>query len=188
MKLTVMEKKFMNAMRDNEYNDCLDGYDGTNFDTMVGCGTWTFTAIDNSGLTPKQCTGVMSSLTKKGLIDSEQADTKRLGDEDSVWFTEEGAKLFIDADGDECSWGGFRLLKIEDETPKTKKTSKKQDKVVNVVIYTFTGMRIQNERQAKLVDGIYLVPTKNGMLEFDAKTMKQVNAKNPKFANTIKLV
>ena len=117
MKLTTMEKKFMNAMRNNEYNDCLEGYDGTNWNNLlVGAPTWTFTAIDNSGLTPKQCTGVMSSLTKKGLIGSEQASTKRFGDEDTVWFTEEGAKLFINADGEECSWGGLRLLKIEEES------------------------------------------------------------------------
>lgn len=183
MKLTTMEKKFMNAMRNNEYNDCLQDYDGTNWnDLLVGGCTWTFTAIDNSGLTPKQCTGVMSSLTKKGLIGSEQVNTKRLGDEDTVWFTEEGAKLFINADGEKCPWGGLNLLKIEEESVAP------DYNVVDVVIYTFTGMRIQNTRQAELQNGVYLVPTNNGVLKFDSKTLTQIECKNPKFANRIEIV
>lgn len=180
MKLTTMEKKFMNAMRDNEYNDSLEGYDGTNFNTMLGSGTWTFTAIDNSGLTYKQCTGVMSSLTKKGLIGPAQVNTKKFGDEDMVWFTEEGAKLFINADGEECPWGGLKLLKIEEE---------RTQKLVEVVIYTFTGMKIQNTHRATLENGVYTVEFKNGVTHtFDSKTMKQTDSNNPKFANRIELV
>lgn len=59
--------------------------------------------------------------------------------------------------------------------------------VVDVIIYTFTGMKIQNVRQAELENGIYLVPTKNGILKFDAKTLTQIECKNPKFANRIEL-
>lgn len=185
MKLTVMEKKFMNAMRNNEYNDCLDGYDGTNFDTMLGCGTWTFTAIDNSGLTPKQCTGVMSSLTKKGLIQSDQVDTKKFGDEDTVWFTEKGAKLFINADGDECQWGGLRLLKVEDKTPNTEE--------VRVQMFTFTGMEIPVTHKAifNKDDKTVTVTKKNGEVAiFDTSCTVggyyiQSNAKNAKFANKL---
>ena len=195
MKLTTMEKKFMNAMRDNEYNDSLEGYDGTNFNRMLGCGTWTFTAIDNSGLTPKQCTGVMSSLTKKGLIDSEQVDTKRLGDEDSVWFTEEGAKLFIDADGEKCQWGGFRLLKIEEDTPKDKKTSNKPSNTeeVSVQMFTFTGMEVPVTHRAILDREAHTITvTKNNgeVAIFDTSYKVggyyiQSNAKNAKFANKL---
>ena len=179
MKLTTNEIKFMNAMRANEYNDSLDGYDGTNFDTCFGHGTWTFTAMDNSGLTYKQCTGIMSSLTKKGLIGSEQANTKKFGDEDMVWFTEEGAKLFINADGEECPWGGLKLLKVEEP---------KNQKVVEVIVYTFTGMKIQGTHKASLNKGIYTVEFNNGVTHtFDSKTMKQLDSKNEKFANRIEL-
>lgn len=179
MKLTTNEIKFMNAMRANEYNDSLDGYDGTNFNTMLGSGTWTFTAMDNSGLTYKQCTGVMGSLTKKGLIGSEQVNTKKFGDEDTVWFTQKGAELFIDADGEECPWGGLKLLKVEEP---------KKQKVVEVIVYTFTGMKIQGTHKAALNKGIYTVEFNNGVTHtFDSKTMKQLDSKNEKFANRIEL-
>lgn len=183
-KLTAKEVKFLNAMRRNEYNDCLSGYDGTNWnDPLVGECTWTFTAMDYSGLTQKQCTGVMSSLTKKGLIGSEQVSSKIFGDEDTVWFTEKGAKLFIDATGEKCPWGGFRLLKeIEEKTVAPDYT------VVDVEMYTFTGMKIQHVRQAELENGVYLVNTKKGFLKFDAKTLTQIDCKNPKFANKIKIL
>lgn len=91
---------------------------------------------------------------------------------------------------------GFKeivVVELTTEAPvkSTKKSSKKPAKdytVVDVVIYTFTGMKIQKTRQAELENDIYLVPTNKGVLKFDAKTLKQLGCKNPKFANRIELV
>jgi len=104
LNLTKLETSLLNAMRENEYNDALES---------GGCGTWTFTAIDNSGMTGKTASGVISSLVKKGLViaDVVTAKERRNGDEDSICFTELGCKLFDNADGEECQWGGLKLLK-----------------------------------------------------------------------------
>jgi hypothetical protein len=98
IKLTAMEIKLVNAMRDNEYNDAIEG------------ATWTFTAIDNSGIPAKQARGVISSLVQKGLVTAEVGN-KNIGDEDNIAFTNAGVALFDNADGEECQWGGPRLLK-----------------------------------------------------------------------------
>jgi len=104
IRLTKLETSLLNAMRENEYNDALES---------GGCGTWTFTAIDNSGMAGKTASGVISSLVKKGLViaDVVTAKERRNGDEDSICFTELGCKLFDNADGEECQWGGLKLLK-----------------------------------------------------------------------------
>lgn len=106
MKLTRMEKMVLNAMRENDYNDALqDGY------------TWLFCATDYTDVNTKQSRGALSSLIKKELVWVE-IEEKRSGhpDESTVGFTEAGEKLFENADGEECSWGGPRLLKVEDDT------------------------------------------------------------------------
>lgn len=106
MKLTRMEKMVLNAMRENDYNDVLqDGY------------TWLFCATEFADVDTKQARGALSSLIKKELVWAE-IEEKRSGqpDESTVGFTEAGEKLFENADGEECSWGGLRLLKVEDDT------------------------------------------------------------------------
>lgn len=100
MKLTKMEIMVLNGMRDNEYNDAIEH------------ATWTFTAIDNSGLNAKQARGVIASLVKKGLVIATKGSH---GDEDMIGFTQEGVKLFENADGAECQWGGPKLLKQLEE-------------------------------------------------------------------------
>ena len=85
-KLTALEIKFVNAMRDNELNDALQEYP---------TGTWTFAAIDNSGMTEKVARGVISSLVQKGLIKSFVGKGLDNGeDPSSVDFTELGTHLF----------------------------------------------------------------------------------------------
>lgn len=100
MKLTNMEKMVLNAMRDNDYNDALQ--DG---------GTWLFCATEYSGLDTKQARGALSSLVKKELV---EVNIERISNESTVGFTEAGEKVFDNADGEECSWGGPRLLKVEE--------------------------------------------------------------------------
>lgn len=105
MKLTPMEVLILNAMRYNEYTDALQ---------WAG-GTWTFTVIDNSGISGKKASGVISSLVQKGLVIAQNDGSE----EDTIAFTESGIALFNDADGEECPWGGPRLLKeVETETIK----------------------------------------------------------------------
>lgn len=121
MKLTVMEIKVLNAMRQNEYNDALQDYP---------CGTWSFTAIDNSGIKPKIARGVISSLVKKGLV----SVTPQSGPEDPevIGFTKEGVKLFDNADGNECTWEGPKLLKENDiDIPESTTTT--NEKIYTIV-------------------------------------------------------
>lgn len=55
-----------------------------------------------------------------------------------------------------------------------------------VEIRAFTGMKIGLFKATKGDDGLLNVWTKSDkLLQFDAQTDKQVNAKNPKFANKI---
>jgi predicted transcriptional regulator len=105
MKLTAMEIKILNAMRNNEYNDALE--------ENGACGTWSFTAIYNSGIAAKKARGVISSLVKKGLVGVTTQNHVK-DDPETIWFTKEGVKLFDNADGEECSWGGPKLLKESD--------------------------------------------------------------------------
>ena len=94
--LTKMEIKILNAMRNNEFEDCIDAE-----------ATWTFAVIDESKINPKQARGVISSLIKKKLIwciSNGQSD-------DCIGFTDTGRQLFDDANGNECYWGGPKLLK-----------------------------------------------------------------------------
>lgn len=98
MKLTNMEKMVLNALRNNPYNDCYqDDY------------TWAFCTTEYSGLDTKQARGAFSSVIKKGLVGFQEDE-----EEDIAWLTDEGKALFDNADGEECSWGGPRLLKVEE--------------------------------------------------------------------------
>lgn len=112
MKLTKMEKMVLNALRNNCYNDCYQED-----------GTWAFVVTDYSGLDPKQARGAFSSVIKKGLAGFQEDK-----EEDMAWLTDEGKALFDNADGEECSWGGPRLLKIEDEV-ETKKEIEEEKKM-----------------------------------------------------------
>lgn len=185
MKLTANEISLLNAMRQNEFNDALaeDHF----------CGTWSFTAIDYSGMTAKVARGVISSLVKKDLVHVSGGSSK--DDPESIGFTDAGAKLFDTADGKACSWGGQPLLKTEyqksidavealndgkiDSAGKPRKT-----KTVKVALQAFTGMFIGEFEATKTATTITVV-TKKSTLTFDAKTLLQTNAKNPKFANKI---
>jgi hypothetical protein len=216
IKLTYNETLFLNAMRNNEYNDALE-------EGNIG-GTWTFTAIENAGFkTKRTASGVIASLVKKGLVKCTQisSDSRAHGDEDTIWFTKEGEKLFDNADGEDCTWGGPKLLKIVKPRPKqstieevkaevkelnegkkhtdgsTRKNtnldyqvelhSKKTTRKDKIVtVVAFTGMWIGEFEVTKRTKTKLTVQTKRGLLEFDIKTGVQTNCKNPKFANKIK--
>lgn len=52
-------------------------------------------------------------------------------------------------------------------------------------VEAFTGMKIGVFQAHKDQDGNFQVWTKKSLLVFDGKTHKQINAKNPKFANKL---
>lgn len=114
MNLTAMEIKILNAMRKNEFDDGLD----------VDC-VWVFSVIENSGIEGTKARGVISSLVKKGLV---------FADGEVIGYTEEGRKVFDNADGEECNWGGPKLLKEIPDKPEeisynenVDKTNKKEE-------------------------------------------------------------
>lgn len=119
VELTTREKLILNAMRTNEYSDLLESDS-----------EWTFTVIDNSGLTEKVARGVLSSLVKKGLIEVSQdlpLTSKNGGDISHINFTQLGKALFINSDGEENKgWGGARLLKVTEKELKALKKEKKE--------------------------------------------------------------
>ena len=81
---------------------------------------------------------------------------------------------------------GLKYNKDEEEEPKkTKKATKST--TAKVELLAFTGMKI-SEFSAELKDGEYIVITAKGAeLHFDTNG-KQLNAKNPRFGNTIKFL
>lgn len=189
MKLTKLEVYLLNAMRTNEYNDALqDGH------------TWTFTAIDNSGMEPEAARGVIASLVKKGLVVAEKGN-KKSGDEDTIGFTAAGAALFDKADGEENKeWGGPKLLKeVEDaRTTKALADTKKaveliavpakptKAKVKEVTVLAFTNMKIGTfPVKSQTAKTITVLTAKGAEMVFDKETGKQTNAKNPNFANKL---
>lgn len=127
MNLTVMEVKIINAMRNNEYNDAIKD--------NGACGAWSFAAIDNSGIPANQARGVISSLVKKGLVDITPAD-KSSHSPEVISFTQAGVRLFDNADGEECGWGGPRLLKeteVEVKEIEVKEVEKKEAPVQTTI-------------------------------------------------------
>lgn len=215
MKLTKMEKMVLNALRNNDYNDCYQED-----------GTWAFVVTDYSGLDPKQARGAFSSVIKKGLAGFHEDK-----EEDMAWLTDEGKALFDNADGEKCLWGGPRLLKIEDEV-ETKKEIEEEKKMTvkemraeakemgikgysrmskedlqkaieantieekaeveekaakKVVMKAFTGMWIGEFEIIKETKKTITIATKKGELKFDKATGIQLDANNPKFANHIEL-
>lgn len=199
--LTRMERLVLNAIRDNDYNDGLE------------CATWLFCATEYSGLDTKQARGALSSLVKKGFV-TVHIDKGHTGgpDESTVGFTKEGKALFDNADGEECRWGGPRLLKIEEEndmslsfedvmdiikeaaeetteqeTKPVKKTTTKTKKAEEFIeVLAFTGMSLGQFKVTKKTKKEVTVITKAGKeLVFDRKTGYQTNAKKEAFRNKI---
>lgn len=77
--LTPMERAILDAMRDNEYTDCLEPH----------ASVWTFSAIYNSGIPAAQARGVISSLIKKGLISAGEYDGEPI-----LSYTDAGRALY----------------------------------------------------------------------------------------------
>lgn len=199
-KLTRLEKMVLNAIRDNDFNDGLE------------YGTWLFCATDYSGLDTKQARGALSSVIKKGLVSVDINKGHAGGpDESTVWFTDAGEALFNNADGEECRWGGPRLLKIEEEeqmslsfeevmdiikeaaeetaeqeTKPVKKERKTKKAEEYVEVLAFTGMSLGRFKVIKRTKKEVTVVTKSGKeMVFDLKTGYQTNAKKEAFRNKI---
>lgn len=203
MNLTKMEKMVLNAMRTNEFNDCYE----------ESC-TWAFTVVDTSGLEEKQAGGVISSLIKKGLVwfqkDEEEsiiglteAGKKLFEEADGEELRWSNARLLkieekqeekkmtvkeMREEAKELGIKGYsRMSKEQLQTALEERTATEEDfnGEVKVIMRAFTGMYI-GIFKAVFAGGVYTVETKKGFLTFN-KDGRQVNAKNPKFANRIEL-
>ena len=139
MKLTTLEIKILNAMRDNEYNDALDDN-----------GTWTFTVIDNSGIDAKVARGVISSLVKKELITVYEA-TAEANPVDMIAFTDKGAKLFNTADGKDCTWGGAKLLKEAEATKTVTKAKEKKEEGAYTLLTIANEVGMDSKKARKIL-------------------------------------
>ena len=154
MKLTRMEKMVLNSLRNNPYNDCYqDDY------------TWAFCATEYSGLETKQARGAFSSVIKKGLVGFQEDE-----EEDIAWLTDEGKALFENADGEECSWGGPRLLKVEEEVEEVKE--EKEMKNLNEM----TVKELRAEAKARGIKG-YSRISKDDLIEMIKATEEVVEEK-----------
>ena len=93
--LTNMEKEFLNGMRTNDFSDIYaESIDSDDLES-----DWLFGVVQQCSYTEKQATGVISSLVQKGIIITYDNDG-----EQCVGFTEEGMKVFDNADGNYPSW------------------------------------------------------------------------------------
>lgn len=164
MKLTRMEKMVLNAMRENDYNDALQ--DG---------GTWLFCATEYSDLDTKQARGALSSLVKKELV---EVNIEKISNESTVGFTEAGEKLFDNADGEECSWGGPRLLKVEEEVEEVKE--EKEMKNLNEM----TLKELRAEAKARGIKG-YSRISKADLIEMIKATEEVVEEKIEKVETVV---
>ena len=79
--LTANEKDVLLAIINNDYQY----FDTTNRE-MIGSPTWTFVCED-SGLKGKTLSGVISSLNKKGFVESHED-----GKDSTIWILEDGFK------------------------------------------------------------------------------------------------
>lgn len=98
--ITQFEAQLLNAMRSNEYNDVITS----------DSPTWAFTAVDNSGLKKGVAGAIIANLIKKNLVWWESKGSN--GEEDTIGLTELGIKLFDSADGEDCTWGGPKLIDV----------------------------------------------------------------------------
>lgn len=80
--LTKLEKVVIKVIAKNEYSD------------SPGDPVWTFIIEDDTDLHSKQISGVVSSLTKKGLVGSNDA-----GKDSTVWLTKKGIKEYYNIKG-----------------------------------------------------------------------------------------
>lgn len=79
--LTSNERKVLLAIINNDYQY----FDTTNRE-MIGSATWTFVCED-SGLKGKTLSGVISSLSKKNFVESNED-----GNDSTIWILEDGFK------------------------------------------------------------------------------------------------
>lgn len=77
MKLTEFEKIVVRVLAKNEYSD--------NLEDLI----WTFIIEDNTNLHSKQISGIVSSLTKKGLVNSNSN-----GKDSTIWLTKNGVEEY----------------------------------------------------------------------------------------------
>lgn len=85
MELTELEKDVL-----------LFGFGHNNFGDFINDPLWSDCIVDTCEIvTEAQISGVMGSLTKKGLIDGNKA-----GKDSTTWLTEKGVEVYVELGGD----------------------------------------------------------------------------------------
>ena len=179
VELTELEQNMMKSIPADDF-----------FEHGLDSVIWLDCFIDGLDMDSKIARGVLASLIKKGLIvvdiykeNGKNQSTMALTDEGQDWLIEQGIVEKVEKVEE--------IQKIEEETKmeqkveKSKKETKKSG--TRVILKAFTGMFI-GEFEAIKVGKNLEVTTKSGLCVFDAKTLKQKNAKNPRFANKIEIV
>ncbi len=96
MKTTDLEKRLLHAIATHEYTPM----NGDQPETVRDCHTWYWISdfANTMNIKVNSCRGVMGSLVKKGLVGYAKVSAKarKLGDEDTVWFTDLGFKIYRD--------------------------------------------------------------------------------------------
>lgn len=127
-------------------------------------------------LSGKAIGGILTSLQNKGIV---RVDIAKREEDSTIALTKKGEKI---------------LSELLDKATNTTPTSSVPTRAI---LKTFTGMLIGKVKEDgtpfiyDLVEqgGLYRLTKLDGkVLEFDKVTLKQVNSKNPKFANKIELV
>lgn len=168
--LTDKEKQVVVAISQDNF------YDGE------GSVLWLYEFVSGAvteELSEKAIGGIITSLQNKGIVTVQIEKPKR---DSTIALTENGEKVLSEL-----------LLGITDTIPAVPEVKAPK----RAILKTFTGMLIGKIKEdgtpftyeLEEQGGLYRLTKLDGkVLEFNSVTLKQVNAKNPKFANRIELV
>lgn len=153
--------------------------------TVSGEGSESTTQLTEEGR--KAVLTLRNDLDSEGYVQSHKMVTKEnpvVAIPDSDWMSPSNYKT-------EAAKEVAKIVSIVEKAEKSKKLPKtnkthKTEPSARVTLKTFTGMVI-GEYEATFVGKLIQVKTLKGIIEFDPTTMKQVNCKNPKFANKIEM-
>ena len=117
-------------------------------------------------------------VIKKGLAGFQEDD-----EEDIAWLTDEGKALFDNADGEECRWGGPRLLKVEEEVEEKAVEEVKEEKEMKN-LNEMTVKELRAEAKARGIKG-YSRISKADLIEMIKATEEVVEEKVEKVETVV---
>jgi len=137
MNITKLEKDVIMIIAENEYNDTPEEQ------------VWTFVINDFTSLTGKQVSGVVSSLTKKGLVSSIDS-----GNDSTIWLTKYGLKEYSRIKGEKDKKAEER--KKEEYEEMTKLIREAHEKVKDTFVPVPFEKSFGIDTREKTIDNINL--------------------------------